>query len=70
MMRITCRETLTRFKTITVPDAEITDEDCYETDEIREQMWKQTADDGWDHEYVTEATFYEGEGDDTICYQG
>jgi hypothetical protein len=69
-MRITCKETITRFHTITVDDVDITDPDDLETDAIREQMWKETADNGWNYEYVTECTFSEGEHEPTYFFHG
>ena len=71
-MRITCRETLTRFVTVDVPDEDIDDEDDLETTEVREAVYKVTDDIGWDHEYVTDTEFYEGEHDnaDAVYYRG
>jgi len=68
-LKITCKETVTRFKTIDVPDREITDEDDLECNSIREAMWDATDKDGWDHEYVQEVTFSEGGHESTILYK-
>lgn len=72
-MRITCRETLTRFVTVDVPDEDIDDEDDLETTEVREAVYRVTDDPrlGWDHEYVTDTEFYEGEHDnaDAVYYR-
>lgn len=68
-MRITCKETITHFHTITVDDVDITDPDDLETDTIREQMWKEIEDNGWNYEYVTECTFSEGEHVPVLYYK-
>jgi hypothetical protein len=75
-MKIMCKEVVVRYKTIEVDETELgfDPEDKYYDfdqsvqDDIREEMWKQTADDGWDDEYCLESTIEVGEHVSTIYY--
>lgn len=69
-MKVTCVETIIRYKTIDVPDVD-DDLDITEIDddlEIRELMWEATDKDGWDHEYCLESTMSEGEHEPVIYH--
>ena len=75
-MKIKCQETVIRYKTIEVDETElgVDPEDSFDDydqstqDDIREEMWKQTADDGWDDEYCLESTISKGEHESTIYH--
>lgn len=75
-MKIKCKETIIRYKTIEVDETELgvdPAEPFYDweqsvQDEIRDDVWTQTADDGWDDEYCLESTIEVGEHESTLYH--
>ena len=71
-MKITCKEVVTRFKTIEVSDdyKGMDSSELDECPEIRTQLYDTINVHGWDVTYCHESTFSEGFHEETIYYQG
>jgi len=75
-MKFTCVETIVRYKTIEVDETELgidPEEKYYDfdqdvQDDIREEMFKRTADDGWDVEYCLDSTIEVGEHEPVLYH--
>jgi len=73
-MKITCKEVVTRFITVDVPDELVETDECWgedlETPEIRDIIYTQVDQKGWDTEYCHESSFERGEHEPRVFLQG